>query len=314
MINTAECVSNWHPDKICDLIADNIVIECLKQDPDSRCAIEVLGGHGQVVISGEVTTKAIVDYCKITRDFYKSHCGNDIGVMCNIVTQSPDIALGVDRGGAGDQGIMYGYACDENDLKIPQEMYLARKLLEPFKVDAKSQVTIENGLVTDIVLSVQGKSQDELKKYVSDFMVSHYFPVSKNLSIYCNYTGKFEIGGFDADCGVTGRKIVVDQYGARVPVGGGAFSGKDFTKVDRSAAYFARWIALDLLQRSFAHEVLVEIAYCIGKSEPLMVTANIDGDKKDVFSLYDCRPQSIIKFFKDKTIDLIKGGVTAVTL
>jgi len=314
MINTAECVSNWHPDKICDLIADNIVVECLNQDPESRCAIEVLGGHGQVVISGEVTTKAIVDYCKITRDFYKSHCGKDIGVMCNIVTQSPDIALGVDRGGAGDQGIMYGYACDENDLKIPQEMYLARKLLEPFKVDAKSQVTIEDGLVTDVVLSVQGMEQEALQEYVRVFLNSFNVRCSKYLNVYCNWTGKFEIGGFDADCGVTGRKIVVDQYGARVPVGGGAFSGKDFTKVDRSAAYFARWIALDLLQRSFSHEVLVEIAYCIGKSEPLMVTATIDGEKRDVSDKYDCQPQSIIKFFKDKTIDLIKGGVTAVTL
>lgn len=314
MINTAECVSNWHPDKICDLIADNIVIECLNQDLESRCAIEVLGGHGQVVISGEVTTKAIVDYCKITRDFYKSHCGKDIGVMCNIVTQSPDIALGVDRGGAGDQGIMYGYACDENDLKIPQEMYLARKLLEPFKVDAKSQVTIEDGLVTDVVLSVQGMEQEALQEYVRVFLNSFNVRCSKYLNVYCNWTGKFEIGGFDADCGVTGRKIVVDQYGARVPVGGGAFSGKDFTKVDRSAAYFARWIALDLLKNSSAHEVLVEIAYCIGKSEPLMVTASLDGYKHDVSDRYDCRPQSIIKFFKDKTIDLIKGGVTAVTL
>lgn len=314
MINTAECVSNWHPDKICDLIADNIVLACLEQDPKSRCAIEVLGGHGQVVISGEVTTKAIVDYCQITRDFYKSHCGKEIGVMCNIVTQSPDIALGVDRGGAGDQGIMYGYACNENDLKIPQEMYLARKLLEPFKVDAKSQVTIDNGLVTNVVLSVQGLGQDQLQEYVHIFLNSFNVRCSKYLKIYCNWTGKFEIGGFDADCGVTGRKIVVDQYGARVPVGGGAFSGKDFTKVDRSAAYFARWIALDLLQRSFANEVLVEIAYCIGEAEPLMVTATIDGHKEDVSDKYDCRPQSIIKHFEKNIKDLIIGGVTAVTL
>jgi S-adenosylmethionine synthetase len=295
MINTAESISNWHPDKICDLVADNIVKECLKQDSKSRCAVEVLGGHGLIFISGEVTTKAIIDYCQLTKDFYLKHCGKEIDVMSNIVTQSPDIALGVDKGGAGDQGIMYGYACDENEEFIPQEKYLADKLLEPFKTDAKSQVTIEDEEVTDIVLSVQGEEQDDLIKYVYNFC--NKYALGKP-NIYCNWTGKFEIGGFDADCGVTGRKIVCDQYGPRVPVGGGAFSGKDFTKVDRSGALMARHIALDLLKKYKIDEVLVKISYCIGKSEPLMVVATIDGEEYDISEAYDCKPQSIIKKLK----------------
>lgn len=292
MIYTAESVSKWHPDKICDLVADNIVRECLKQDKNSRCAVEVLGGHGLITISGEVTTKAVIDYNKLTRDFYFKHCGKEIAVVSNIVTQSPDIALGVDTGGAGDQGIMYGYACDENKEYIPHEKYLADLLLEPFTVDAKSQVTVNDLQVTVIVLSVQGKSQKELNKYVKKFCEKHSLG---NPEIYCNWTGKFEIGGFDADCGVTGRKIVVDQYGPRVPVGGGAFSGKDFTKVDRSGAVMARHIALDILHKSRAHEVLVKLAYCIGKAEPLMVIATVDGEDVDVSKRYDCRPKSIIK-------------------
>ena len=295
MIQTAESISNWHPDKICDLIADNIVRECLKQDKKSRCAVEVFGGHGLIIVGGEITTKAIIDYGKITREFYLKHCNKEIGVITNIVTQSPDIAMGVDKGGAGDQGIMYGYACDENDEFIPQEKFLADRLLEPFTSDAKSQVTIKDGIVTDIVLSVQGKTQEELRKYVLDFCDEYKLTIP---NIYCNYTGRFEIGGFDADCGVTGRKIVCDQYGPRVPVGGGAFSGKDFTKVDRSGAIMARHIALNELWKNKAKEVLVKIAYCIGKAEPLMVIAIIDGVEKDVSKQYDCRPESIIRKLK----------------
>jgi len=295
MINTAESISNWHPDKICDLIADNIVRECLKQDPKSRCAVEVFGGHGLIIVGGEITTKAIVDYGKITREFYLKHCEKEIGVIVNIVTQSPDIAMGVDKGGAGDQGIMFGYACDENEEFIPQEKYLADCLLRGICVDAKSQITIKDGIVTDIVLSVQGKTQEELNSYVKEFC--EFFKLG-NPNVYCNWTGKFEIGGFDADCGVTGRKIVCDQYGPRVPVGGGAFSGKDFTKVDRSGALMARYIALDLLKKKKAHSVLVKIAYCIGKAEPLMVMASIDGIAKDVSKEYDCRPREIIKKLK----------------
>ncbi len=295
MIQTAESISNWHPDKICDLIADNIVKECLKQDKNSRCAVEVFGGHGLIIVGGEITTRAIIDYGKITREFYLNHCGKEIGVVTNIVTQSLDIALGVDKGGAGDQGIMVGYACDENDEFIPQEKYLADRLLDPFKTDAKSQVTIKDGIVTDIILSVQGKSQEELRQYVLDFCSKYKLTVPH---IYCNYTGRFEIGGFDADCGVTGRKIVCDQYGPRVPVGGGAFSGKDFTKVDRSGAIMARHIALKELWKNKAHEVLVKIAYCIGKIEPIMVIAIIDGKEIDVSKKYNCRPQSIIRKLK----------------
>ena len=207
-----------------------------------------------------------------------------------ITVQSPEIAQGVDNGGAGDQGIMVGYACNENEQLIPQEMYLARKLLEGFDVDAKSQVTIEKGQVSSVVLSVQGKTREELISRVLESGIK----VNKK-QIYANNTGSFEIGGFDADSGCTGRKIVVDAYGPRVPVGGGAFSGKDATKVDRSAAYMARWIALKLLKKYGAKEVLVYIGYVIGKAEPLIKMALVDGRKTSF--RYDCRPQAIIERF-----------------
>ena len=286
----AESVTYLHPDKICDQISDLLLDEYLKVDPRARVAIETIGGHGQIGLYGEVTAKSEVNIKKIVKDYYKKLTGQNIRVQSFITVQSPEIAQGVDNGGAGDQGVMVGYACNENEQKIPQEMYLARKLLEGFDVDAKSQVTIEKGQISSVVLSVQGKTREELIRHVLESGIK----VNKK-QIYANNTGSFEIGGFDADSGCTGRKIVVDAYGPRVPVGGGAFSGKDATKVDRSAAYMARWIALKLLKKYGAKEVLVYLGYVIGKAEPLIKMALVDG--KETSFRYDCRPQAIIERF-----------------
>lgn len=283
MIYTAESVTAWHPDKICDRISDAILDKCLEQDPYSRVAVETMGGHGKVFLTGEVTTKAVVDYKDVVLNVY----GKDIEVISHISTQSPEIAQGVNTGGAGDQGIMIGYACDENSMYIPNELYLARKILKPFKVDGKSQVTLIDGWIDNIVLSVQGESSESLHEYLH-----HEYP---GIKAYCNNTGSFTVGGFNADAGVTGRKIVIDAYGPQVPVGGGAFSGKDPTKVDRSGAYMARWIALQLLRKLGAHEVLVKLGYVIGSADPVMRTAIVDG--KESYFGYDCRPDAIIERF-----------------
>ena len=300
----SESVTNMHPDKICDQVSDLILDEYLKQDPFSRVAVETVGGHGLIALFGEVTSKGRVDYATIVKKYYKKLTKKDIKVISHIATQSPEIAQGVDNGGAGDQGIMIGYACRENDAQLPQEVYLARKLLEGFDVDGKSQVTLENGKLTSVVISVQGKTHKQLKAHVKNCGLD-----LDPKKIFANYTGAFAIGGFDADSGCTGRKIVVDAYGPRVPVGGGAFSGKDATKVDRSAAYMARWIALELLKKSGAGEVMVKIGYAIGKAEPVIKTALIDG-RKTAFG-YDCRPQAIIEQFalrKPIYLDLAKNG------
>lgn len=308
MIITAESVTAWHPDKICDQISDAILDECLRQDPMSRVAVETMGGHGRIFLTGEITTKALVDYEEVAKKVYKELLDKDIKVYSNIMEQAPEISMGVNRGGAGDQGIMIGYACRDNELKIPQEIYMARKLLEPYKTDAKSQVTLRNGNVEEIVLSVQGKTQEELHRYVDKFIILNEVKTLPN--IYCNNTGSFITGGFDADSGVTGRKIVVDAYGPRIPVGGGAFSGKDATKVDRSAAYMARWIALQELD-NVGTQVLVKIAYVIGGTDPVMVTMKVDGIEHDISDTYDCRPEAIIERFdlrKPIYRDLAKNG------
>jgi len=299
MTHTAESVTFLHPDKICDQISDAVLDECLKQDPFSRVAVETLGGHNSLILIGEVTTKGRVDFAQVARDTYFSLTKKDIGVLSNIITQCPEISQGVNKGGAGDQGIVIGYACDENEMKIPQELYLAKELLKswssnPFEArDGKSQVTIKDGKITEVVLSIQHETKDSLELYLRTF-----FKHKTDFNAYCNNTGSFNNGGFDADSGVTGRKIVVDQYGPRVPIGGGAFSGKDPTKVDRSGAYMARWIALKLMKTYGAKEVLVKIGYVIGKTEPIMTTAIINGEVKHELDFrYDCRPEAIIEKF-----------------
>lgn len=286
----AESVSYLHPDKICDQISDLLLDELLKIDKQSRVALEVVGGHGRVGIYGELTTKSNIAIESLVKGYYMKLTGNNIEIDINVVTQSPQISQGVDNGGAGDQGIMVGYACSENDMYLPQEMYLARKLLEGLNTDAKSQVTIKDGSLSSIVVSAQNFTQAQLQKRVVKIC-----ELGEDTKVYANNTGAFTIGGFDADSGCTGRKIVVDAYGPRVPVGGGAFSGKDPTKVDRSAAYMARWIALYLLHKHSASEVLVRLGYVIGGDQPLITQAVIDGVEID-FDI-DCRPAAIIERF-----------------
>jgi S-adenosylmethionine synthetase len=282
----AESVTSRHPDKICDIISDAIVDECLKQDKNSRVAIETAGGHGQIYLVGEITTKAELDFDQIAKDEYQRLVGEDINITSTIVKQSPEIKNKVDTGGAGDQGLMIGYACRENDRYMPQEMYYAKKLLEGYEVDGKSQVVMDGSIVKNVVLSVQNEHQMDLEKKVRSLMGS--------VPMYCNNIGEFTIGGFDGDSGCTGRKIVVDAYGGRVPVGGGAFSGKDPSKVDRSAAYMARWVAVQFIKGG-ASEALVKLGYVIGKVEPLLQEAIVDG--KTISFDWDCRPQSIVERF-----------------
>jgi len=286
----AESVTYLHPDKICDQISDSILDEYLKQDPYSKVAVETVGGHGLITLIGEITSKVNIDISKVAKDYYKKITGKQIIVKSNVSKQSPEIAKGVKIGGAGDQGIMIGYACAENEAFIPNELYLARKLLEGVNTDGKSQVVIKDNKVMSVVLSVQGKTKLQLKRYINNLNL-----FNGSAKYYLNNTGSFNIGGFDADSGCTGRKIVVDAYGPRIPVGGGAFSGKDATKVDRSAAYMARWIALKLLKKYGVKEVLVKIGYVIGGVQPVLKVAYIDG--KEITFNFDCRPEAIIERF-----------------
>lgn len=288
-IRTCEYVSPMHPDKICDRIADAILFAYLEKDKESRVAIEVMGGHGIIHVSGEVTSKGEVDVEKIVR----SIVGEDIGITKAITKQSTYIAQGVDVGGAGDQGIMVGYACNETNSMMPLEYELAKNLcMEIYKkypYDGKTQVTIDGKNVIAVVASFQNTKTLELEKIVKTLIKSERY--------FINPAGEWSIGGFDADSGLSGRKIVVDAYGPNVPVGGGSFAGKDLTKVDRSGALMARKIAVDLLKKHQAKEVLVKLAYAIGIPEPIMATAEIDGKTQNI-SGYDLTPKGIISLFK----------------
>lgn len=302
MLKTAECVSPKHPDKVCDQISDAILDACLEQDPMSRVAIETMGGHNLITITGELTTNAYVDIPAIVRGIV----GEKYGIQTNIVKQSPEIANGVDTGGAGDQGIMVGYACRDNDSKIPQELYLARDLCHfiysRHKEDGKTQITINGkGEIKTIVASFCNVPKGELMDIVYDWLESNELTTE---DMHCNPAGDWNQGGFDADTGLTGRKLAVDNYGPQIPIGGGAFSGKDATKVDRSAAYMARKIAVDLLKRhgiengGDAIAVTVKLAYSIGVAEPVMARAEIERKNGLKFSEdvigYDLTPKGII--------------------
>ncbi len=277
-MKTADCVSPSHPDKLCDRISDAILDACLEQDPMSRVAIETMGGHGIITITGELTTKAYVDVHKVVRGIV----GDKYGIQANIVQQSPEIALGVDIGGAGDQGIMVGYACNDNEDMIPQELYLARSLCkyiyEKYPYDGKTQITLkDNGTIETVVASFQNVLTRELEILVNEWIVKEKILYHTDVTIHANPAGDWNIGGFEADTGLTGRKLMVDNYGPQVAIGGGCFSGKDATKVDRSAAYMARKLAVHLLQQRKAKEVVVKLAYAIGVAEPVMATAMVDG-------------------------------------
>jgi len=302
MIRTAECVSPMHPDKMCDRISDGILDLHLQQDPYSRCAIETCGGLGEVYITGEITSTAKVTSTEI-RDIVRQVTKDSaIKVQLNLNQQSAEIAQGVDTGGAGDQGIMIGYACRDNEQYLPQEYYLARELnkfvFEQYPYDGKTQITMDNNDLR-VVCSFQNTPKEQLEELVLSYFSN--YPQYTIVALHCNPAGDWNIGGFTADAGVTGRKLAVDNYGPRVPLGGGAFSGKDATKVDRSAAYMARRVAVELLEQDETRqEVTVQLAYAIGYNQPLQATAVIDGESCDIQG-YDLSPTGIIDFLQLRT-------------
>ena len=313
---TVESVTSGHPDKMCDQFSDAILDECIKQDPFTRAGIETFGNHGLLVIGGEVTTKADINAAEIAKKVYEN-----IGyliefvIITGIIKQSPDIAQGVDTGVAGDQGIMYGFATDETPEFLPLAVVRAHALAKGLenlrkqgaifwlKPDGKTQITIENGRLKSILISTQhedGVSQEEIKQTLIEKLIKPIIGDISGVEILVNPTGKFVIGadGFEADTGLTGRKIMVDTYGGLISHGGGCFSGKDPTKVDRSGAYMARFVAKNLVANKLACQCLVSVAYAIGRAEPLMVEAlNEKGESlaEIVKANFDFRPKAIIE-------------------
>ncbi len=298
MKKTAEFVSPKHPDKICDFIADSILDAYLETDVNSRVAIEVMGGHNLITINGEVTSNSKIDVEQVV----KAIVGENYEVIINQVIQSPEIKKGVDTGGAGDQGIMKGYATSETKSMLPLEYELARnlcqKIFEVYPNDGKTQVTIEDGKVTTVVASFQKTKNSELLPLVQKVIKADEYLI--------NPAGEWNQGGFDADTGLSGRKLVVDNYGPEITIGGGSFSGKDYTKVDRSGAYIARRIAVDLLKKYGATEVYTKLAYAIGVTNPVMAVADIDGKEIQITG-YDLSPKGIREFLK---LDKVKYAQT----
>lgn len=312
---TVESVTSGHPDKMCDQISDAILDECLKQDPKTRAGIETFGNHGMLMIGGEVTTNANFAAAEIAKKVYKDiGYEKELSIITGIAKQSPDIAQGVDVGGAGDQGIMYGFATDETPELMPKAVVLVHKLargLEDLrrnnkefwwlKPDGKTQVTVEDGKITKILVSCQHDEKiqnGEIKNFLVENLIKPIVGDILGIEILVNPTGKFVQGGFEADAGLTGRKIMVDTYGGLITHGGGCFSGKDPTKVDRSAAYMCRFVAKNLVAQGLAKQCLVSVAYAIGKAEPLMVEAiNEKGESlaEIVKQKYDFRPAAIIE-------------------
>lgn len=299
LYRTAESVSPQHPDKLCDQISDAILDAYLTNDPNARVAVETVGGHGKVFITGEVTSTSHPEIEPIVQ-----RLAGDVDITVHLAKQSTEIARGVDTGGAGDQGIMVGYACNETPEHLPLEVVLSRKLnqylYETWPYDGKTQVTLKDGKITAIVASFQNSARNDLSEKVLQWQKDE--PLTGELSpdfrLHVNPTGDWYQGGFDADAGLTGRKLVVDNYGPHIPIGGGCFSGKDPSKVDRSAAYMARKIALDYLKQREATEVFCHLAYAIGFDQPLEASVTIDG-KQETVEGYDLSPNGIIK-----TLDL----------
>jgi S-adenosylmethionine synthetase len=306
---TSESVTEGHPDKIADQISDSILDAILTQDPTSRVACETLVTTGLAMVAGEITTTAQIDYQDVVRKtitevgYTRGKYGFDAetcAVLSSIHSQSPDIAMGVDTGGAGDQGLMFGYACTETDELMPLPIMLAHKLtkglscarrdgnLEYLRPDGKSQVTVEYDgnkplRVDAVVVSSQHSplvTNETMRDDITDKIIKRTIPaelIDKNTKIYVNPTGRFVVGGPHGDAGVTGRKIIVDTYGGAAPHGGGAFSGKDPTKVDRSACYMARYVAKNVVAAGIAERALVQVAYAIGVAEPVSVMVHTEG-------------------------------------
>lgn len=291
---TAESVSPKHPDKICDQASDAVLDAYLKGDPNARVAVEVVGGHGKVFVTGEVTSHSHVKVEPIIK-----RLAGDVEIDVHLVKQSPEIARGVDTGGAGDQGIMVGFACNETEELLPLEVVLTRQLnqtlFDIWPNDGKTQVTLKDGQISALVASFQLAATEELRQAVLDWSKKCGVKLANDFSLHVNPSGDWNQGGFDADAGLTGRKLVVDNYGPRIPVGGGAFSGKDPSKVDRSGAYMARKIARDYLKSRGAKETRVYLAYAIGYDQPLEATVIVDG-KQEVITGYDLSPKGIIEF------------------
>ncbi|MDP2039197.1 MAG: methionine adenosyltransferase [Ignavibacteria bacterium] len=333
---TSESVSEGHPDKVCDAISDGVLDAIFKQDPNARVACETMVTTGLVVVAGEVTTSAYVDVQAIVRKTIKEigytkaeykFDADSCGILNALHSQSPDIAMGVDKGGAGDQGIMFGYACDQTPELMPMPIVYAHKLVKkladirkkniklmPYlRPDAKSQVTIEydnnnNPLRVDaVVISTQHDgdvSQKKIKEDVIEHVIKKVIPakyLDKKTKYYVNPTGRFEVGGPHGDSGLTGRKIIVDTYGGWAPHGGGAFSGKDPSKVDRSATYAARHIAKNVVAAKLAKECLVQVAYAIGVAQPVSVYVNTRGT--------GVIPDGLLVEYINQEVDLTPRGI-----
>jgi S-adenosylmethionine synthetase len=308
---TSESVTEGHPDKICDQVSDAILDEVMRQDSTGRVACETMAMTGLIIVGGEITTKAQIDYSRVAREtvkeigYTRAKYGFDAetcSVISAINTQSPDIAMGVDTGGAGDQGLMFGYACNETPELMPLPIQLAHQLvhrlsrvrrdqtLTYLRPDGKSQVTVEYEKgkpvrVDAVVISTQHGPEvgaDQIREDIIDLVIKPTVPAQflENTKFYVNPTGRFVVGGPQGDTGLTGRKIIVDTYGGAAPHGGGAFSGKDPTKVDRSACYMARYIAKNVVAAGIADLCQVQLAYAIGIAEPVSVYVDCGGTSK----------------------------------
>jgi S-adenosylmethionine synthetase len=309
---TSESVTEGHPDKMCDQISDAILDEVLRQDARGRVACETMAMTGLVIVGGEITTTAQVNYARVAREtvreigYTSAEYGFDAdtcGVIVAVNTQSPDIAMGVDTGGAGDQGLMFGYACNETPELMPTPIQLAQQLvrklsdarrsgdIDYLRPDGKSQVTVEydNGKpvrIDTVVISTQhgpDAATEQIREDIIDHVIKPTIPpnlLDKDTKYYVNPTGRFVVGGPQGDTGLTGRKIIVDTYGGAAPHGGGAFSGKDPTKVDRSACYMARYIAKNVVAAGIADRCQVQLAYAIGVADPVSVYVDCYGTAK----------------------------------